>query len=88
MLVTIDQLGPGDEILIPCQVDFKRLKVERMPSKNKEGVWKNVKCAIRNDSVGTTHDWANYNCQEGEYNDHIYMELHHRRMWLIKKGKP
>ena len=88
MLVTVEQLEVGDEILIPCQVDFKRLRIERKPVITPEGYWKNVRCAIRNESIGTQNRYSNYNCSNEQYNDIIHMDLAYRRMWLIKKGQP
>lgn len=85
MIIGIEDIKIGDEILVPCQVDFKRLKVERLPSKNKDGGWKKVKCAVRNDSIGSPGYWATYNCLSDDYNDSIYMDLHYRRIWLIKR---
>lgn len=86
MLVTIKDLEIGDEILIPCQVDFKRLRVERTPSLSTNNItYKALKCAIRNDNLN--EKWSAYNCVNEEYNDTININLNYRRIWLIKKGK-
>lgn len=85
MFVTIDELEKGDEILIPCQVNFKRLKLAVTPSKNKEGNWKNVKCHVRNDNINGSY--SKYNAKNPEYNDFIYSDLHYREIWMIKKAE-
>ena len=85
MLVEIKDLEVGDIVLTPCQVDFKRLKVLKQPTKNAQGYWKRVKCGIYNHTVNDKNRWASYDCEKEEFNDTISMDLSYRKLWLIKK---
>lgn len=87
MIVEIQDLQVGDEILICCQTTFKRLRVRKAPEKDKSGNWKRVSCDIRNDSKGIPGYWASYNFKNPEYNDVFRVRLDWRDMWLIDRKR-
>lgn len=84
MIVTIDNLDIGDEILCPSLNTFKRLKLIRKPVKNKDGYWKAVKCQIRNNNLNGKY--SEFDCTDEEYNDTINIEIAYKTIWLIKKA--
>lgn len=87
MLIEIKDLEIGDEILIPCQVDFKRLRVERKPVLRAQTTWnggyKAIKCAVRNNNLNG--NYSQYDCTNEDYNDTMNIDLNGRRIWLIKR---
>jgi len=93
MLVKIEDLKKGDEILVPCQVDFKHLKLLRTPvlRPDKPNSWrtgyKNVQCSICNRKSGG--NYSNYVCTGDvkDHNDKISFDLNYRSIWLISREK-
>lgn len=84
MIVTIDTLDIGDEILCSSLNTFKRLKLIRKPVKNKDGYWKSVKCKIRNNNLDKKY--SAFDCTNEEYNDTISIDIAYKTIWLIKKA--
>jgi hypothetical protein len=86
-LIKIEDLQIGDEILTPSLNTFKRLKIIRLPSKNKYSIWKSTKCSIRNDNVNNnSNNYARYNCRnDKDFNDTIMINLSWRDLWLVKR---
>lgn len=83
MIVTIESLEKGDEVLVPSLNTFKRLRLIRTPTRNKDGRWKAVKCEIRNNNVNG--NYSVFNCENEEYNDTINIDIAYKSIWLIKK---
>jgi hypothetical protein len=91
MLVKLEELEIGDEILIPCQVDFKRLKLLKKPVLRpagwNEGSYKAVQCEIYNiNKDKRAGNWNAYS-PEDKYNDKVSIDLNCRHIWLIKKAE-
>jgi hypothetical protein len=86
MDIKIDELQIGDEVLICCQTTFKRLRIKKLPTKDKNGMWKMVLCDIRDDGQGKPGWGACYNYKDPEYNATFRVYLHYRDMWLINRN--
>lgn len=48
MLIKPEDLKIGDEILVPCLLTFKKLRIKRLPLKDKNGKWKSCTMEIYN----------------------------------------
>jgi hypothetical protein len=83
--ITIEELQVGDEILICCQTTFKRLRVQKAPTKGKDGHWKMVPCDIRDEGKDKPGWGAAYNYKNPEYNTTFRVYLQYRDMWLINR---
>jgi hypothetical protein len=97
MKVSIEELEPGDEIIISSFSDLKYMKVLVKPelSKTKKGwrtgkpLFKSVKCAICrkvHTNPDTGYKWSGYDFDTEDLNTIIYKDLEGRDMWLAKKG--
>jgi hypothetical protein len=86
MDITIDQLQVGDEIIICCQTTFKRLRVQKLPIKDKEGHWRRVVCDIRDEGKDKPGWGVAYNYKNPDYNSTYRVHLHYRDMWLINRN--
>ena len=97
MLITIDQLEVGDEILVPTQSSLRFLKVLRKPRKNKKtGLFGSVLCSVRveereqiyNYYNGVTRRWKTkvYVPQWTDHNKKIYQDLKTKHIYLVKRN--
>lgn len=93
MLVEIKDLKEGDEILVPCQVDFKHLKLLRTPVLRFVTVnglrvqYKNVQCSIYNSNLNGQYSVYKCTGDAKDHNDKISFNLNHRSIWLIRREK-
>lgn len=82
MFVKIEDLQVGDEILVPSLMEFKRLRVKRLPKLNKQGYYSGMAMDIWNDNINGTY--VQYNSKEEGYND-TFRFCFDRQMWLISR---
>jgi hypothetical protein len=80
MMVNIETLDVGDEILIPLLGCFRRLIIKRpikKSTKRQWGTYSSVKCEILDQN-----NLDDYTVLEERFQD-----LNYKEIWLIKKGK-
>jgi|SRR5690606_36408301 len=96
MLITIDQLEVGDEILVPTQSSLRFLKVLRKPRKNKKtGLFGSVLSSVRveereqiyNYYNGVTRIWKSkeYIPQWTDHNKKVYQDLRTKHIYVVKR---
>lgn len=97
MLITIDQLELGDEIIVPSNSNLKYVKVLKQPQlRSKPRMWesspdgyKSVKVSIYNKNINGTYSIYTCNANVDEHNDTMYLDLNYVQIWLVKRdGKP
>jgi hypothetical protein len=79
MLVKIETLEKGDEVLIAANAEFRRLRLTRTPKVNPKRQWgrySTVMCDILD-----AGDLSNYDVIRT-----MYQDLNYRQIWLIKKA--
>ena len=78
-IIKIEDLNKGDEVLIACNADFRRVIVTRQPRINPKKQWgkySSIMCDILNE-----HDLTDYNVKRT-----MYQDLNYRQIWLLKKA--
>lgn len=91
MLVKIEELEEGDEILVPSNGELGYLRILRKPSKNKLGRWRYVVCSIRSDKIilsnaaGKSWESNQRICTAEDHNKTVSRNLVSRPMWLVNK---
>lgn len=93
MLVKIEDLQVGDEIIISWYADLIYLKVLQSPKKNKQGHWKSVKCSTSKNTYtypnGVSYSYKVFEADISLHNTEMYQDLNGRGIWLVKRnGKP
>ena len=79
MIVEIEDLNKGDEVMIALNAEFRRIRLLRQPKENPKkqwGRWSAVMCEILN--VTNLSDYT----VERE----MYQDLGWRQMWLLKRA--
>lgn len=98
MIIEVEDLQIGDEIIISNFSELKYLKVLKTPTKSKQKHWKtgitlysNVKCSefkTQNKMNQFTENlYSKFNSNITEHNSVIYKDLNGRDIWLVKKEK-
>ena len=101
MIVTVDQLKPGDEIIVPSNSYLRYFRVlkpvrPRLDRKTKQpiGTFKAVRVSTNIEEVtmtqtygGRTRNWINkiYKCTPEGHNKEILIDLNYRSIWLTNR---
>lgn len=101
ILMKIEQLRIGDEVLYPANGRFKYLKLLSQPAISKKPDWrgnkkyKNVKCSTRRDQETQTFHWNGgsreyttkmYKCvSPEEHNIEMYVNFNGKEVFLLKR---
>jgi len=95
MLIKVEDLKEGDEIIISSHANLKYLKVLRTPQTGKHTHWKTgaplykaVKCSINQQvHTGVGYSFKSFVCTPDDHNGVFYKDLNDRDIWLVKRKK-
>ncbi len=101
MLIEVENLEIGDEILVGANSQMKYLKVLRKPAtgkkihwRTKQPLYKTVLCSTHKHEMSYTNTYNNHTrtwtrnefvCKAEDHNTNIYQNLNDRVIWLIKR---
>lgn len=97
MLITVEQVEEGDELIIPSMSNLKYVKVLKKPVlRAKPRMWestptgyKATKVSIYNSNINGKYNAYRCNSNVDEHNDTMFINLSYTQLWLVKRdGKP